>query len=66
MTLLHQQGFIWGDVEVDNVLVDKDNQSWLIDFGGSWTEGWVEEHLAETRGGDIQGLRRLVKYLCLR
>jgi hypothetical protein len=66
MTLLHQHGFIWGDVKADNVLVDKDNRPWLIDFGGSRTEGWVEEHLAETREGDIQGLRQLVKYLGLR
>lgn len=66
MTLLHQHGFIWGDVKADNVLVDKDERPWLIDFGGSWTEGWVEEHLAETKEGDMQGLRQLMKYLGLR
>ena len=66
MTLLHQHRFIWGGVKADNVLVDKDKRPWLIDFGGSWTEGWVEEHLAETREGDMQGLRQLVKYLGLR
>ena len=63
ISLLHTHGFIWGDVKADNVLIDKDRRPWLIDFGGSWTVNWVDEHLAETKEGDMQGLRRLVEYL---
>ena len=59
ITLLHPKNFVWGDVKPDNVLIDKEARAWLIDFGGSWTDGWVDEHLAETIEGDLQGLDRL-------
>ena len=65
ITLLHRKNFVWGDVKPDNVLIDKEARAWLIDFGGSWTDGWVDEHLAETIEGDLQGLDRLMKHLGL-
>lgn len=60
---LHQAGIVWGDVKPDNVLVDVDDNAWIIDFGGGHTEGWVDKSLAETVEGDQQGLSRMVDFI---
>ncbi|KAL8408912.1 hypothetical protein RB594_007373, partial [Gaeumannomyces avenae] len=46
---LHEIGLVWGDGKIRNVVVDKDDNAWLIDFGGGWTKGWVDEDLAGTK-----------------
>ena len=61
--LLHENGFVWGDVKPENVLIDKAPDAWIIDFGGGWTDCWVDEHLKETVEGDMQGLRRDMQLL---
>lgn len=62
--LLHEIGVIWGDGKPHNVLVNSDTDDcFLIDFGGSWTDGWVDAKLAETRAGDKQALTRILKFL---
>lgn len=53
LQVLHRQGIIWGDVKAENVLVDKDDNSWIIDFGGSYTPGWVDEDKAGTLEGGL-------------
>jgi hypothetical protein len=35
----------------------------MIDFGGSYTDGWVEPELCETVEGDDQGLQKIVSAL---
>ena len=37
--LLHKNGFVWEDVKPEKVLIDRSRHAWLIDFGGSWTDG---------------------------
>ena len=32
---LHERGIIWGDVKAGNVLIDKNDDTWVINFGGS-------------------------------
>ncbi|PNS21487.1 hypothetical protein CAC42_1266 [Sphaceloma murrayae] len=58
--ILHEGGIVWGDAKADNFMVDADNRLWIIDFGGSYTEGWVDADKADTMEGDEQGTERIV------
>ncbi|KAI0423526.1 hypothetical protein F5Y09DRAFT_226225 [Xylaria sp. FL1042] len=60
---LHQQGIIWGDVKPENVLIDTNDDAWIIDFGGSYTPGWVDPEMAGTLEGDLQGLVKITEML---
>jgi serine/threonine protein kinase len=60
---LHGAGVIWGDVKAANVLIDKDNTAWIIDFGGGYTEGWVNRDKAGTVKGDLQGLANIMDFI---
>ena len=63
LPILHSHDIIWGDAKADNFLVDSDDNLWIIDFGGSYTEGWVDEELAETEEGDWMGVGKTVEAL---
>lgn len=56
---LHKHDIIWGDAKADNFMVDKHDDLWIIDFGGSYTEGWVDPELSDTLEGDEQGLKKV-------
>ncbi|KAK1598926.1 uncharacterized protein LY79DRAFT_586441 [Colletotrichum navitas] len=60
---LHDRGIIWGDAKADNVLIDRDNNAWVIDFGGSYTPGWIDKEKAGTLEGDAQGLAKILDIL---
>ncbi|KAF2850251.1 hypothetical protein T440DRAFT_424982 [Plenodomus tracheiphilus IPT5] len=60
---LHKHDIVWGDAKADNFMVDGEDELWMIDFGGSYTEGWVDAGLAETREGDHMGVGKVVKAL---
>ncbi|MCJ1340846.1 hypothetical protein MMC09_006142 [Bachmanniomyces sp. S44760] len=47
---LHQIGLAWGDAKADNILVDGEGEPWMVDFGGSFTPGWVKWEDKETIG----------------
>jgi hypothetical protein len=61
--LLHEHNLVWGDAKADNFMVDKDDKLWIIDFGGSYTEGWIDPELNETVEGDDMGTRKIVNAL---
>ena len=61
--ILHKHDIIWGDAKADNFMVDKDDKLWIIDFGGSYTEGWVDKELNETEEGDDMGTDKIVNAL---
>lgn len=60
---LHKVGIVWGDVKAENVLIDWDNNAWVIDFGGGYTKGWVDKEIAETVEGDLVGMAKLKKFI---
>jgi hypothetical protein len=60
---LHKHDIIWGDAKADNFMVDKHDDLWIIDFGGSYTEGWVDPELSDTLEGDEQGLQKVQEAL---
>lgn len=60
---LHREAVVWGDAKLDNVLLDRDDTPWIIDFGGGHTPAWVDRDKAETIEGDLQGLEKIVAKL---
>lgn len=63
LTQLHKAGIVWGDAKPDNILIDKNNNAWIIDFGGGYTRGFVEREKAGTIKGDLQGLEKIIEYV---
>ena len=59
----HSHGIIWGDAKAANVLIDVNEDAYLIDFGGGYTEGWVEKEKSNSTEGDLQGLENIKRYL---
>ncbi|OAA34125.1 Protein kinase-like domain protein [Metarhizium rileyi] len=60
---LHSIGIIGGDAKPSNIIVNKSDNIELIDFAGGWSQGWVDEPLAETMEGDDQAVGRIVQFL---
>ena len=61
--VLHQHDIIFGDAKADNFLVDKHDKLWIIDFGGSWTEGWIDPEIKETVQGDNMAMEKITNAL---
>ncbi|KAI0403718.1 hypothetical protein F4802DRAFT_616362 [Xylaria palmicola] len=59
---LHEIDVVWGNAKASNVIVDDEDETWLIDFGGGWTEGWVDEKLAGTVDGDEQAVQNILNF----
>jgi len=57
---LHGQGVIWGDASPRNVLIDIDDNAWLVDFGGGYN---IDPKLMDTMEGDMEGLRAVYEFL---
>jgi len=60
---LHGKQLVWGDAKATNVLVREDGNTVLIDFGGGYTEGWVDERHCNTLQGDLQGLEKIKSFI---
>ena len=64
VALLHEIDVTWGDGKAENVLVgSRSDDCFLVDFGGSYTDGWVDRTLMETRAGDNQAVKQIAKFL---
>ncbi|ORY58225.1 uncharacterized protein BCR38DRAFT_353237, partial [Pseudomassariella vexata] len=60
---LHDAGVAWGDAKPENILINMEGDACLIDFGDSYTRGWVDENKRETLEGDRQGVQRIHDWL---
>ncbi|KAI1745455.1 hypothetical protein F4680DRAFT_103804 [Xylaria scruposa] len=64
INLLHQIGVVWGDGKPHNILIHGEtDDAWIIDFGGGYSDGWVDKELKETLDGDEQAVGRILKFL---
>jgi tRNA A-37 threonylcarbamoyl transferase component Bud32 len=64
VALLHEIDVVWGDEKAENVLVGSESDDcFLVDSGGSYTDGWLDRTLMETRAGDYQAVEMIVKFL---
>lgn len=61
--ILHEHQMVWGDAKADNFMVDKHDNLWIIDFGGSYTDGWIDPELMETEAGDNMAVERVTNAL---
>ena len=60
---LHAMDVVWGDVKPDNVLIDLKGDALVVDFGGGFAPQWVDKELEGTKEGDLQGLRKIMRFL---
>ncbi|KAK4043878.1 hypothetical protein C8A01DRAFT_43251 [Parachaetomium inaequale] len=60
---LHRAGIIWGDARIGNVMVDRNDDAWLVGLGGGYTKGWADEDKAGTMEEDLQGVAKIVELL---
>ena len=60
---LHARGTIWSDGKASNVIINEQDDAWLIDFGVGWTDGWVSEVLTDTVEGDEQPISKIGEFL---
>jgi tRNA A-37 threonylcarbamoyl transferase component Bud32 len=66
LRLLHAADIVWGDVKPENMLLDEQDDIWLIDFGGGFTHGWIDSGKVETKEGDLQALAKFKAFLNLK
>ncbi|TVY90071.1 hypothetical protein LAWI1_G008439 [Lachnellula willkommii] len=59
-----------GDAEIGDVEIGdaedwnpENKDAWLVDFGGGYTQGFVDKEIAGTVEGDLQGLDNIIKYV---
>ncbi len=60
---MHEAGLVWGDAKPHNVPVGHEDELWVIDVDGSYTEGWVDKNKKETKEGDLQALDKIKDWL---
>lgn len=65
MVQLHGEGICWGDVNPGNVIIDNNDDAWLVYFGGFLTNEFISLQIYETISGDLEGIANLAKFLSL-
>lgn len=63
LKVLHEKGIDWGDAKAGNVLIDVHGDAWIVDFGGGYTRGWVDNDRAGTIAGDLEGLEKIIHFI---
>ena len=60
---LHAIGVVLGDAKTSNILIDENDDAWIVDFGGGQTLGWVDYELVGSKEGDLQALKKILEAL---
>ncbi|KAL2263975.1 hypothetical protein VTK26DRAFT_3969 [Humicola hyalothermophila] len=64
---LHEAGVLWGEVKPGHVLINKNDDAWLIGFGGNKLKGWgwatVDREEVGTEKRGLEGAERIVEFL---
>lgn len=61
---LHQIGVTWGDGKARNVLIHGEtDDAYIVDFGGGWTDGWLDQELSGTVEGDELAVKKIREFL---
>jgi len=50
---------VWGDVHPGNIVIDKNFDAWIVDFGGGCIEEFLDRKKAGTKEEDWQGVQRI-------
>lgn len=58
---LHALDIVWGDAKTSNILLDKNDDLWVVDFGGGVTKDWMDKELVGTKAGDLQAMKRILE-----
>jgi hypothetical protein len=61
VTKLHALDVVWSDAKTANIILDRDDDLWVVDFGGGRTSIWVKGKLMGTREGDLHALGRILE-----
>ena len=56
---LHRNGIAWGGAKLDNVLIDHDDNAWVLNFGHGITDGRVDGSVDEEKEADLIGLAQM-------
>lgn len=62
LNALHENGVVWGGGGPDNVVIDTDENAWLIGFEGGQPSGPVPNGQACTMAGDLKILEDLIAF----
>jgi hypothetical protein len=61
---LHDADLVWGNAELENVMIDENYDAWIIGFDRDYhPEGWLYEEKAGTKEGDLHGVAKIVEHL---
>ncbi|KAH6842289.1 hypothetical protein B0I37DRAFT_195284 [Chaetomium sp. MPI-CAGE-AT-0009] len=63
VTELHRHGLVWGDAKPDNIVIDTDDNVWVLDFGGGGTPGWMDHATFQTMKGDLNAVAKMKERL---
>lgn len=59
---LHAAGLVWGYADPGNVLIDRNNDAWIIGCGNGYTKGWTPKGLAGTKKGDWHAVEKILGF----
>ncbi|CAH0051900.1 unnamed protein product [Clonostachys solani] len=59
---LHAAGVVWGYADPGNVLIDRNNDAWIVGCGNGYTKGWTPKGLAGTKEGDWHAVEKILGF----